>query len=58
VSAALQVERDAVHAPPLPTGLYRSVVEDVTEVRAATRATDFGAEHPVREVLDQFDSVR
>src|SRR5918997_4089417 len=58
VSAALQVERDAVHAPPLPTSLSRSVVEEVAEVRAAACAAHLGADHAVRAVLDQFDGVR
>jgi hypothetical protein len=57
-SAALQVERDAVHAPPLPAGLARTVVEDVAEMGVAARAAHLGADHPVRAVLDQFDGVR
>ena len=48
VSAALQVERNAVHAPPLPTSLTRSVLEDVTEMRAAAYAAHLGANHAVR----------
>ena len=57
-SALFQVERNAVHAPPLPTSLPRTVVEDVAEVRVAARAAHLGADHPVRAVLDQFDGVR
>src|ERR687885_829001 len=57
-SAPFQVERDTVHAPPLPAGLLRTVLEDVAEMRAATRAAHLGAHHPVRAILDELDGVR
>ena len=47
-SALFQVERNAVHAPPLPTSLTRSVLGDVTEMRAAAYAAHLGANHAVR----------
>ena len=57
-SALFQVERNAVHAPPLPTGLPRSVVEDVAEVRVAARAAHLCADHPVGTVLEELDGIR
>src|ERR687890_1101337 len=57
-SAPVQVERDAVHAPPLPAGLLRTVLEDVAEMRAAACAAYLGAHHPVRAILDELDGVR
>src|SRR5215208_5580798 len=57
-SAPFQVERDAVHAPPLPPSLLRTVVEDVAEVRAAARAAHLGAHHPVGVILDELYGLR
>src|SRR5919199_260414 len=57
-SAPFQVERDAVYAPPLPTGLLRTILEDVAEMRVATRAAHLGADHPVRAILHELDGVR
>src|SRR5215211_3129717 len=54
----LQVECDAVHAPPLPAGLLRPVVKDVAEVRVAACAAHLRADHPVRAVLDELDGIR
>src|SRR5215207_8772390 len=57
-SAQFQVESDAVHAPPLPPSLLRTVVEDVAEVRVAARAAHLGADHPVRAVLNELYGLR
>src|SRR5919107_1172214 len=53
----LQVECDTVHAPPLPAGLLRPVVEDVAKVRVAACAAHLRADHPVRAVPDELDGV-
>src|SRR5215208_6782248 len=54
----LQVECDAVHAPPLSAGLLRPVVKDVAEVRVTACAAHLRADHPVRAVLDELDGIR
>src|SRR3954447_1670726 len=56
-SAWFQFKRDAVHAPPLSTGLPRTVVEDVAEVRVAACAAHLGTNHPVRAVLDELEGI-
>src|SRR3712207_5951708 len=56
-SAPFQLERNAVHAPPLPPSLLRTVVEYVAEVRVAARAAHLGADHPVGAILDKFDGI-
>src|SRR5215217_5031767 len=53
----LQVECDAVHAPPLPAGLLRPVVKDMAKVRVAACAAHLRADRPVRAVLDELDGV-
>jgi hypothetical protein len=53
-----EVERDAVHALPLPTGLLRPIVEEVAEVGVAARAAHLGAHHPVGALPDELDSLR
>lgn len=37
---------------------HEAVVEDVTEVRAAAGPADLRARHPMRSVVEQFDSLR
>src|SRR3989344_464405 len=46
----LQVEADGIDAIAL-AGLCRPVVENVSEVRAATDAGDLGSTHPMRRVV-------
>src|SRR5215208_455515 len=57
-SALFQVERNAVHTPPLSPSLPRTVVEDVAEVRVAARTAHLGADHPVRAVLNELYGLR
>src|SRR5262249_15547795 len=54
----LERERDRVDAPPLVGGHRVALaLEDVTEVRAAGRAPDLGAQLPERAVLEQHHGV-
>jgi hypothetical protein len=56
-SASVEVERDAVHAEALPTGMGWPVVEDVTEVRVAPPAEHLCACHAELAVGAQLDGV-
>src|SRR5690606_20512240 len=54
----VKLEREAVHAPALPAGFARTVVEQVPEMRAAASAAHLGAHHTVRAVLVKRHRVR
>ena len=54
----MRIDRNAVHAPPLPTSLSRTIVEEVAEMRAAACAAHLGTSDAVRAILEQFDGLR
>ena len=54
----LEVERDGVHAVPVAGGRSESVVEDVTQVRAAVGTAHLGAHDAERAVFDEFNGLR
>ena len=58
LATLIEIERQAVHTPALAAGIARAIVEQVSEMRAATRTSYLGADHTVGAVLVKFNSVR